>query len=79
VIKEPDLFSEGGPEELRAFVFQYQIYFHACEKEFSDDIDKIFFAISYLWGITLDYFEPFINEPDPYHNLDFLENWPAFV
>jgi len=27
----------------------------------------------------LDYFELFINKPDPYHNLDFLENWSIFV
>jgi len=33
----------------------------------------------YPWGIALDYFEPFINKPDPYHNLDFLEDWSAFV
>lgn len=79
MIKEPDPFSREGPEELWAFVFQYQIYFRACKKEFSDNADKIFFAISYLWGIALDYIEPFINEPDPYHNLDFLEDWPAFV
>jgi len=29
--------------------------------------------------MTLDYFELFINEPDLYQNLDFLENWSAFV
>ena len=39
----------------------------------------MFFAISYLRGVALDYFEPFINEPDPYQNLDFLEDWTAFV
>ena len=30
-------------------------------------------------SIALDYFEPFINKPDPYYNLDFLEDWSAFV
>ena len=29
--------------------------------------------------MALDYFEPFINKPNPYHNLDFLEDWPAFI
>jgi len=42
-------------------------------------LEKIFFAIFYLRGIALDYFELFINEPDPNQNLDFLEYWPAFV
>ena len=44
-----------------------------------DDADKVFFAISYLQGIALDYFELFINKLDLYHNLDFLKDWLAFV
>lgn len=39
----------------------------------------MFFTISYLRGVALDYFEPFINEPDPYQTPDFLEDWNAFV
>ena len=61
------------------FLFQYQIYFRASEGEFTKDSKKIFFAISYLRGIALDYFEPFITEPDPLQSLDFLEDWSAFV
>ena len=79
MIKKPDSFSKRDLEELCVFIFQCQIYFYACEEEFIDDGDKVFFAISYLHGITLDYFEPFINKPNPYHNLDFLEDWSAFV
>jgi len=78
-VKEPDLFSGGSPNELQAFIFQCQIYFRACEGEFTEDTKKIFFAISYLRGIALDFFEPFINEADSYQNLDFLEEWLAFV
>ena len=74
VIKKPNPFSKGGLKELHAFIFQYQIYFHACEGKFIDNGDKVFFAISYLHGIALDYFEPFINELDPYYNLDFLKD-----
>jgi len=49
-----------------------------CEGEFINNTDKVFFTIFYLWDIALDYFEPFINKPNPYHNLDFLEDWSAF-
>ena len=42
-------------------------------------MEKIFFAISYLRGVALDYFKLFINEPDPSQQLDFLEDWSAFV
>jgi len=73
------LFNGRSPDELRAFIFQCQIYFRACEEDFQEDTDKIFFAISYLRGIALDYFEPYINEPDPFQDFDFLDSWSAFV
>jgi len=69
-IREPDPFSGGSPDELRAFIFQCQIYFRASEEEFTEDEEKIFFAISYLRGIALEYFEPFISEPDPLHVMN---------
>ena len=78
-VKEPDLFSRGSLDKLRAFIFQCQIYFHACEGEFLEDTERIFFAISYLQGVALDYFEPFINEAKAYQNFDFLEDWSVFV
>ena len=78
-VKEPDLFSGGSPDELWAFIFQYQIYFWVCEGEFTEDTKKIFFTISYLRGIALNFFKPFINEADSYQNLNFLEEWLAFV
>jgi len=73
------LFSGSSPDELRAFIFQCQIYFRAYEEEFLEDTERIFFAISYLQGVALDYFEPFINEAKAYQNFDFLEDWSAFV
>ena len=60
-------------------MFQCQIYFRACEGEFLENMKKIFFAISYLRGIALDYFEPFINKPESLQDFDFLEDWSAFV
>jgi len=44
-----------------------------------EDTDKIFFAISYLRSIALDYFKPFINKLDPLQVFDFLKDWLAFV
>ena len=60
-------------------MFQYQIYFRESKGEFTKDSEKIFFAILYLRGIALDYFELFINELDLHYSLDFLEDWSAFV
>ena len=72
-VREPDLFSGRSSDELWAFIFQCQIYFHACEGEFTEDTEKIFFAISYLWGVALDYFKLFINKTKAYQSFDFLE------
>ena len=73
------MFSGGSPDKLRVFIFQCQIYFHACKGEFLEDTERIFFVISCLWGVALDYFKPFINEAETYQNFDFLEDWSAFV
>ena len=78
-IRELDLFSGGRLDKLQAFLFQCQIYFRASKEEFTEDLEKIFFAISYFRGIALDYFELFITKPDPLYSLDFLEDWPAFI
>ena len=37
------------------------------------DTEKIFFAISYLHGVALDYFEPFIGEELSTQPYNFLE------
>jgi len=74
-----DPFSGGSPDKLQAFLFQCQIYLRASEGVFTKDSERIFFAILYLRGIALEYFEPFISEPDPLQFLDFLEDWLAFV
>ena len=72
-VREPDLFSRGSPNELQAFIFQCQIYFRTCKGEFTENTKKIFFAISYLWDVALDYFELFINEAKAYQSFDFWE------
>ena len=76
--REPDPFDGTSATALRVFIFQLQIYFNTCKSQFSSDEERIYFAISYLRGAALDYFEPFINEPDPTKNYDFLTTWKAF-
>lgn len=78
-IFKPDTFSRGTADNLQAFIFQYQIYFRTCEDKFVEDLEKIYFAIFYLKSIALNYFEPYINKPNPSQSLDFLEDWSAFV
>jgi hypothetical protein len=76
---EPDTFDGSSDQKLRVFLFQCKVYFRTRKREFADDEDKVFFAISYLRDAALDYFEPFINEPNPDKVYDFLTSWPAFM
>jgi Domain of unknown function (DUF4939) len=77
--KQPDTFNGGTPQQLRTFIFQCKLFFNSSREDFAEDTDKINFAISYLRGPALDYFEPFINEPDPDDFYDFLFDWDKFV
>jgi len=75
--KEPDVFQGESAELLRTFIFQCQVYFNACRADFTDDVDRINFAISYLRGPALAFFEPLVNDgKGPY---DFFEKWDAFI
>jgi len=71
--------TSSSSDELYTFIFQYQIYFHAYKREFTENTEKVFFAISYLKEAVLDYFKLFINKLDPYQCFDFLEDWTMFV
>jgi hypothetical protein len=77
--KEPDVFTGSTPAALRLFIFQCQIYFDAKKAEFTEDANRVFFAISFLRGPALEYFEPFIIQPDRTKHFDFLDSWTAFV
>src|SRR5215813_3261874 len=76
--REPDTFN-GTEKKLRPFIFQCKVYFKSRPKDFEKEETKIFFAISFLTGAALDYFEPYINEPDPDKEYNFLCSWEAFV
>jgi len=55
-------------DDLQTFILR------ACEDKFIADSEKIYFVIFYLRSIALDYFKPYINEPNPLQSLDFLED-----
>lgn len=75
--KEPDVFKGENTESLRTFIFQCEVYFNARKREFEDPTDRVNFAISYLRGPALAYFEPYFTNSDTAH--DFFVSWPAFT
>jgi hypothetical protein len=53
----PDVFDGSDPNKLEMFTFQCSMYITACAKEFPDDITRVMFAMSYLKGSPLDWFQ----------------------
>jgi Retrotransposon gag protein len=75
-LREPEPFTGKDPKKLKAFIFQCQLYF--CNSDFDSDSKKVTFALSYLWDVAQEWFEPRIsgltNEP-----LEWFDNWEAFL
>ena len=74
--KEPDTFDGTDPRKLNNYILQCNLYFRS-NPAYSDDENKVTFALSYLRGMALEYFEPTILDSDEIP--DWMDNWPAFV
>ena len=56
--KEPDTFDGSDSKKLNNFILLCNLYFQANPSSYSDDDAKVTFALSYLRGMALEYFEP---------------------
>ena len=59
-----DTFSSTKPNKLNNFLFQCYLYFCINPTQCNTDIVKINFAMTYLTGITKDWFEIDLNQED---------------
>ena len=67
--KEPDTFDSSDPCKLTSFLLPCNLYF--CNNlSYADDNAKVAFALFYLHGMALNFFEP---------ALSGLDDWPTFV
>jgi hypothetical protein len=57
-VREPDVFDGSNTKKLRTFLVQCQINFNDRPSAFRSERSKINFAISYLSGTALAWFEP---------------------
>jgi Retrotransposon gag protein len=75
-LHKPEPFTGEDPKKLKAFIFQCQPYF--WNSDFDSDSRKVTFALSYLWDVAQEWFEPGISgltdEP-----LEWFNNWEAFL
>src|ERR1700722_7087578 len=76
-VREPDPFDGTDPAKLRTFLVQLQLSFNDRPLAFGNGRRKVNFAISYLKGMALAYFETSLLEPDvlnpPAWEDDYLE------
>ncbi len=62
-VKEPDTFHSSDPWKLKAFIVSLQLHFNDRLTAFAADANKVNYAISFLSGTALDWFEPDILRP----------------
>src|SRR5258708_39293690 len=55
-VQAPDTFDGSNPEDLRAFLLQCQITFNSYPQQYATDTAKVFFAISYLKKMVLEWY-----------------------
>jgi hypothetical protein len=63
-VREPDAFDGTDPKKLRVFLVQCQLNFKARPVAFESDEAKVNYALSYLKGTALEWFEPGLMDPD---------------
>ena len=67
--KEPDTFDGSDPCKLTSFLLLCNLYF--CNNaSYANHDAKVTFALTYLHGMALNFFEPALSR---------LDNWSAFV
>ena len=74
--KEPVTFDGSDPRKLNNFILLCNLYFRNSPS-YDDDQNKVTFALSYLRGMALEYFEPAILDSDDIP--EWMDNWSAFI
>src|SRR5260221_4458386 len=75
----PNAFDRSNPEDLWAFLLQCQITFNAHPQNFTSESAKVFFAISYLKKLALEWFEQGILEDEQTQAPEWRSSWTEFV
>ena len=78
-VHAPDTFDGSNPEDLQAFILQCQITFNSYLHQYLTDTTKVFFAISYLKNMALEWFEQGMLEDNPELTLAWCHSWAEFV
>lgn len=77
-VRDPDQFDGSDATKLRSFFAQLELVFKARPKTFSTEEKKVMYAMSYLRGTVLQYFEPYLLESDTDFPPTFMTDYSAF-
>src|SRR5258705_11897481 len=75
----PDMFDRSNPEDLWVFLLQCQIMFNAHPQNFTSESAKVFFAISYLKKLALEWFEQGVLEDKQTQAPEWRSSWMEFI
>lgn len=78
-VREPDQFDGQEPRKLRTFLMQLELNFNDRPTVFRQDRTKVNYALSYLKGTALEWFEPGLFGPGGRLEPLWLSDWPTFV
>lgn len=77
--RKPDPFDGQDSSKLNTFVLQLGIYFRTNPDAFPTHSDKVHFALSYLKGTALEYFEPALLHMEEGDEPDWLDDYTEFI
>ncbi|KAG6327618.1 hypothetical protein ID866_11471 [Astraeus odoratus] len=78
-VHEPDTFDSTDPKKLHEFLVQCELNFRDRLQAFCSDVQKVGFALSFLKGIALTWFEPDLLDAIPGTDPAWADNYSEFV
>ena len=78
-VREPDQFDGSDSRKLRTFLMQLELNFNDRPTVFRRDRTKVNYALSYLKGTALDWFEPGLLGLDGSLEPQWLSSYSEFV
>ncbi|KAG6326344.1 hypothetical protein ID866_12745, partial [Astraeus odoratus] len=78
-VHEPDTFDGTDPKKLCEFLVQCELNFRDRPQAFRSDVRKVSFALSFLKGIALAWFEPDLLDAIPGTDPAWADDYSEFV
>ena len=75
-LREPDTFNGSDANKLQVFILQCSLHFQDCANAFSSGRAKVTYALSFLTGPALSWFEPTLFSPAL---PAWANNWDLFI